>query len=306
MPWTWRAWGRARRGVGRGARTCAAGAAPLRGGRRDDWCPQHVSPVEHCRALVVVLAVLIGLAVPIVAAPAPAEGPPARSPFTILHTNDFHGNLELVGQQPRRGPGGPEDQRRAHRGGGRQRPPLRRRRHHAGEPALQPAAGPADHRLLQHHRLQRRHLRQPRVRLGPDGPRRPHGAGRPSPSSPPTSPSRTAAQLRPGGRRYGDAAVDLQVFTVGTAPNTVDGRRHRGQLRRDPVHHDRRGHRGPLLPRPVRVDPALLRRARRRVGRHRGAEPQRLHRRRLRLRLHRLRRPDPGRQAQHRRQAGRT
>ncbi len=234
----------------------------------------------------------------------PRRGLPA-SPiaFTILHTNDFHGNLELSGSNPGAARVAQQDQRCAHRRGGGQRPPLRRRRHHAGEPALQPAAGPADDRLLQHHRLQRRHLRQPRVRLGPDGPRRPHGPGRPSPSSPPTSPSRTARATAPG-RPYGDAA--WQVFTVGTAPEHGQGRRHRGQLRRDPVHHHRRGHRGPLLPRPGRVDPALLRRARRRVGRHRGAEPQRLRRRRLRLRLHGVRRPDPGRQAEHRRQTGRT
>ncbi|MFH1329091.1 MAG: 5'-nucleotidase C-terminal domain-containing protein [Actinomycetota bacterium] len=49
----------------------------------------------------VVLAVLVGLAVPIVGAPAPAEGLPANPvTFTILHTNDFHGNLELSGSNP--------------------------------------------------------------------------------------------------------------------------------------------------------------------------------------------------------------
>ena len=45
----------------------------------------------------VVLAVLIGLAVPIATAPAGAAGPIS---FTILHTNDFHGNLELSGSNP--------------------------------------------------------------------------------------------------------------------------------------------------------------------------------------------------------------
>ncbi|MBN2113339.1 MAG: 5'-nucleotidase C-terminal domain-containing protein [Acidimicrobiia bacterium] len=49
------------------------------------------STYRRPRTALVVLAVLIGLAVPIAAAPAGAAGP---IPFTILHTNDFHGNLE--------------------------------------------------------------------------------------------------------------------------------------------------------------------------------------------------------------------
>jgi len=55
------------------------------------------STYRRPRTALVVLAVLIGLAVPIVAAPAGAAGPIA---FTILHTNDFHGNLELSGSNP--------------------------------------------------------------------------------------------------------------------------------------------------------------------------------------------------------------
>ncbi|MBS1195659.1 MAG: 5-Nucleotidase domain protein, partial [Actinobacteria bacterium] len=52
------------------------------------------------RALVV-LAVLIGLAVPIVGVASPAEGLPANPvSFTILHTNDFHGQLEASGSNP--------------------------------------------------------------------------------------------------------------------------------------------------------------------------------------------------------------
>ncbi len=55
------------------------------------------STYRRPRTALVVLAVLIGLAMPIVAAPAGAAGPIA---FTILHTNDFHGNLELSGSNP--------------------------------------------------------------------------------------------------------------------------------------------------------------------------------------------------------------
>ena len=89
-----------------------------------------------------------------------------------------------LGEQPGRRPDGPEDRRRADGRRRRQRPRPRRGRHHAVEPALEPAEGPPDDRLLPDDRLRRRHVRQPRVRLGQVGPRRPESPRRRPPRRP--------------------------------------------------------------------------------------------------------------------------
>ena len=157
--------------------------------------------------------------------------------------------------------------------------------------------GAAGHRLLQHRSAT---TPPPSATTSSTGARRCSATASPRPK--PAALSRLR-QHHPQGRRWATApgrrstatSNPYEVFTVGTAPDRSDVGVIGVTSSRDALHHHRRGHRGPVLPRPVEADPALLRRPRRRLRRHRRAQPHRLHRRRLRLRLHRLRRPDPGR-----------
>lgn len=58
---------------------------------------RHRRPARGLRALVT-MVVILAVAVPIIGAPSPAQAAPVG--FTILHTNDFHGQLEPSGSNP--------------------------------------------------------------------------------------------------------------------------------------------------------------------------------------------------------------
>ena len=237
--------------------------------------------------------------------PAGEAAPADPVTFTILHTNDFHGQLEPSGSNPGIGPRRHGRQRRAHRGRRRQRAAGGRRRRDAGQPALQPAA-----------RAQPDHRRPstpwattppPSATTSSTGARRPWPTGRRRP----TYPYVTANIVK---NDTGNCATAGWTSPPSPTPRTRSRRRHAPNAVKvgfigvttteTPDHHDRHGHRGPVLQGPGRVDPPLLRCDEGQGRRDRRAQPPGLHRRRLRLRHPGLRRPDPGPEAEHRRQAG--
>ena len=61
----------------------------------------------------VAIALILGFSLPVATA-TNAETPKADVTFTILHTNDFHGNLELCRIKPGSRPGCTEDSGCAH------------------------------------------------------------------------------------------------------------------------------------------------------------------------------------------------
>ncbi len=244
-------------------------------------------------------AAILGLALPILgfAPPAAAAGPVT---FTVLHTNDFHGNLELSGSNP---------------GAARVAQKIADVRTAVGaENVLTLDAGD----IMQGSLLSNIQQGLPTIdyyrTIGYDaatfgnhefdwgqtvlGDRI---AQAESPATVDESPMQMiAANIT---KKVADvctwepfnaSVTPYEVFTVGTAPNTVRVGVIGVSSVETPYITIAERDRGPVLPRPGRVDPALLRRAGRRLRRHRGAQPQRLHRRRLRLRLPRLRRPDAG------------
>ena len=64
--------------------------------------------------LLIVLSVALPLSI-IVPTSNVSGAPPTPVTFTILHHNDFHGQLEAIRQQPRPGAPGKHGQHRAHR-----------------------------------------------------------------------------------------------------------------------------------------------------------------------------------------------
>ena len=156
------------------------------------------------RSRLILVLLISGLALP--AAAAPAAAPPAPVTFTILHTNDFHGQLESVAAATR---------------GWRARPrwsTMSAAAVGADNVLLVDAGDEMQGSLLSNLGDGRRperaptiatyntmgynvaDLRQPRVRLGPDEPDRPDRSGRGSrtPTSPPTSSRTPHGQLRHG------------------------------------------------------------------------------------------------------------
>ena len=99
----------------------------------------------------------------------PGDDPGGRRQFTVLHTNDFHGNLGGCEQQSRAARVAAKIQQIRRRRGPSVGAVVRCRGHHPGLTDFQCYAGSAYYPVLQDHRLRRRHFRQPRIRLGPDG-----------------------------------------------------------------------------------------------------------------------------------------
>ena len=259
------------------------------------------------RSRPILLLVAASLLASAVAAPASAA-PASPVTFTILHTNDFHGQLERS--------------RAATSNPGSARVAAYRERRSDTRSALdnvllvdagdemqgsllsQPPAGRPDDRDLQRHGLRGRDLRQPRVRLG-------HRQRLAARTTEATYPYVSANIVKNDTGQLLHCRLDEGPTSPtprtrsrwSDAPNGVRVAFHRRDDPRGADDHDRQRHRGPVLQGSCRVDPPLLRHDEGRVRRHRRAQPPGLHRRRLWLRDLGLRGPDPGREAQHGRQA---
>ncbi len=104
---------------------------------------------------------LLSLVVSPALAASPVQAPEDTVNITVLHYNDFHGNLELAGSNPgiARMAKVINDVRVVRRRRKRRLGPIRR--HDARLPALEPVQGQAHHRPFELHRHPGHDVRQP-------------------------------------------------------------------------------------------------------------------------------------------------